>query len=111
LGGVDQAVRDGTLLAGLRGRLLHDDRIVVLMMLRHENPSGICGLRDPGTAGGETAGAQAPVGDFGLVDNEAVVLRGGQAGRVADRAVDIGDGTAGTAYDVMVVVADAALVP
>ena len=60
--------------------------------------------------GGGAPGAQAPVDDLGLVDHEAVVVRGGQAGRVADGAVDVGDGAARPADDVVVVVADPGLV-
>src|SRR5215475_12229867 len=45
---------------------------------------GIGGSRRPGTAGGGTVGAQAPVDDLGLVDQEAVVIGCGQAGRLAD---------------------------
>ena len=55
-------------------------------------------------------GAPAPVDDLGLVDLEARVVGRGQAGRVADRAVDVGDGAAGPAHDVVVVVADPRLV-
>ena len=42
--------------------------------------------------------------------SEAVVVGGGQAGRLADGAVDVGDDPAGSADDVVVVVADARLV-
>src|SRR3954454_17388901 len=61
------------------------------------------------TAGGSlvacgTGGAPAPVDDLGLVDDEARVVGGGQARRVPDRAVDVGDGTAGAAHHVVVVV-------
>src|SRR5581483_3570994 len=61
--------------------------------------------------GGGTGGAQAPVDDLGLVDREAVVVGGGQAGGVADRAVDVGDHPARAADDVVVVVADPSLEP
>ncbi len=42
----------------------------------------------------DTSGASAPVGDVGLVDLVAGVVRGRQAGSVADQAVDIRDGAA-----------------
>jgi hypothetical protein len=55
-----------------------------------------------------------PVDDLGLIDHETVdgLVEVGrcQAGRSADRAVDIGDGAAAAAHDVVVVVADAGLV-
>src|ERR1700683_3609620 len=75
------------------------------------NPSGIGGSRWSGTPGGRTVGAQAPVNDFGLVDREAAVVGCGQAGRLADRAVDVSDDTARPAHDVVVVVPDASLEP
>src|SRR5918999_668641 len=49
-----------------------------------------------------TVGAQAPVDDLGLVDRIAVGVGRGQAGRVADGAVDIGDGAARAAHEVVV---------
>src|SRR5580700_1332692 len=63
-------------------------------------PSGCGGSRCSGTPGGGTVGAQAPVDDLGLVDREAVVVGSGQAGRLAERAVDVSDGPARTAHDV-----------
>src|SRR5712691_9631743 len=71
----------------------------------------IGGSRHPGTGGSGTVGAQAPVNDLGLVDREAVVVGRGQAGRLADRAVDVSDDTARAAHDVVVVVPDASLEP
>src|SRR5690242_12714119 len=62
-------------------------------------------------AGGGAGGAQAPVGDLGLVDPVAGDVGGGQAGGVADRAVDVDDRAAGPADEVVVVVADPSLVP
>ena len=59
---------------------------------------------------GRAGGAPAPEHDLRLVDHEAVVVGGGQAGRGADGAVDVGDGAAGAAHHVVVVVADAQLV-
>lgn len=59
---------------------------------------------------GQAAGAKAPVDDFSLVDAETVVTRCCHAGRISDGAIDIGDGTAGTADDVVVVVTDPGLV-
>jgi hypothetical protein len=48
------------------------------------------------------------------VEDEAiqsvVIVRRGQAGRVTDCTVDVGDDAAGSAYDVMVVVADSRLI-
>src|SRR5229473_59136 len=72
---------------------------------------GLGGSRCSGTAGGGTAGAQAPVDDLGLADREAVVAGRGQAGRLADRAVDVSDDTTRPAHDVVVVVPDASLEP
>src|SRR5690242_16391597 len=60
--------------------------------------------------GGGAGGAQAPVDDLGLVDRVAVVVRRGEAGCVADGAVDVGDLAARAAHHVMVVVPDAGLV-
>src|SRR4051794_24363432 len=70
-------------------------------------PIGVSG--GLGTSGG-TGGAQPPVDDLGLVDGVAVVVLGGQAGCLADGAVDVGDGAAGAAHQVVVVVADPRLV-
>src|SRR5208283_2358461 len=81
------------------------------MVLRHGHPSGLGGSRCSGTADGGTVGAQAPVDDLGLVDGEAVVVGRGQARRLADRAVDVSDGTARPAHDVVVVVPDTSLEP
>ena len=66
--------------------------------------------RGAGRRGQRAGGAEAPVDDLGLVDHEAVVVGGGQARHLADRAVDVGDGAAGAADEVVVVVADAGLV-
>src|SRR4051812_20681641 len=48
--------------------------------------------------------AEAPVDDLGLVDRVAVVVGRSQAWRVSDGAIDIGDGTARPAHDVVMVV-------
>ena len=48
--------------------------------------------------------------DFSLVDAEAVVTLRAHAGRAADGAIDVGNGTTGTADDVVVVVTDPGLV-
>src|SRR6516165_9706898 len=77
------------------------------MVLRHGNPSWLGGSLCSGAVGGGTVGAQAPVDDLGLADREAVVVGRGQAGRLADRAVDVGDDTARPAHYVVVVVPDA----
>src|SRR6516162_1984458 len=69
------------------------------------------GSRYPGTVGGGTVGAQAPVDDLGLVDREAAIVGRGQAGRLAHRAVDVGDDAARAAHDVVMVVPDASLEP
>src|ERR1700748_2901895 len=66
----------------------------------------LSGSRYPGTGSSGAGGAQAPVDDLGLVDREAVVVGRGQAGRLADRAVDVGDRAAGPADHVVMVVAD-----
>ena len=58
----------------------------------------------------QAAGAAAPVDDLGLVDGEAVVVTRMQARTLADRAVDVGDGAALPADDVVVVVSDPQLV-
>src|SRR5579875_205151 len=60
--------------------------------------------------GGEAGGAQAPVDHLGLIDHEAVVLGGGQAWHLADGAVHVGDGAAGAAHDVVVIVSHASLI-
>src|SRR6478609_12114481 len=65
--------------------------------------------RGDGGAGG-ARGAQAPVGDLGLVDDEAVGVGGVEARAHADGAVDVGDDAARAADHVVVVVADAQLV-
>src|SRR5581483_11700135 len=54
--------------------------------------------RCSGTSGG-TVGAQAPVGDVGFVGR-------GQAGCLADRAVDVSDDAARPAHDVVVIISD-----
>src|SRR4249920_2089537 len=70
--------------------------------------SGVSATGNPSAIRGCGAGgAQAPVDDLGLVDHEAMVLGRGEAGRVADGAVDIGDDAARAAHEVVVVVADA----
>src|SRR5580704_17754811 len=69
------------------------------------------GSRYPGTAGGRTVGAQAPVDDLGFVDREAVIVGSGQAGRLADRAVDVVRAPAAAADHVVMVVADPGLEP
>src|ERR1700759_2677769 len=69
------------------------------------------GSRYPGTGSGRAVGAQAPVDDLGLVDREAVVVGRGQAGRLADRAVDVSDDAARPAHDVVMIVPDASLEP
>ena len=58
----------------------------------------------------DALGAAAPVDDLGLVDLVARVVGGGEARRVADRAVDVDHPAAGAADQVVVVVADAVLV-
>src|SRR3954447_19531086 len=64
-----------------------------------------------GGAAGRAGGAHAPEDDLGLVDDVAVVVGGGQARDVPDRAVDVGDLAARAADEVVVVVADPCLVP
>src|SRR6185437_7508128 len=68
-------------------------------VLGHANP-----LLNSFRTWGSTVRAPAPVDDLGLVDREASVVRRGQAGRVTDSAVDIGDRPAVAAYHVVVVV-------
>ena len=55
-------------------------------------------------------GTETPEDDLGLVHDEAVRLRRIDAGRGADDAVDVLGGAAAPAHDVVVVVADPALV-
>ena len=60
-------------------------------------------------------GAQTPVDDLGLVEDEAiqcgdVTVRRGQAGGVPDAAVHVADGSTSAADQVMMVVADPRLV-
>src|SRR2546430_3600005 len=69
------------------------------------------GSRYPGTGGRGAVGAQAPVDDLGLLDREAVGVGRGQAGRLADRAVDVSDDAARPAHDVGMIVPDAPLQP
>ena len=84
-------------------------------MTRHSFHRLACGLRftDCDQAAGASCravGAQAPVDDLGLVDLEAEVVGRGQAGCVADGAVDVGDDAARPAHHVVVVVADAGFI-
>src|SRR5690606_37565344 len=58
-----------------------------------------------------TGGAETPEDDLGLVYREAVVVGRIQAGRVPGRAVDVGDGSARSANDVVVVVPHAPFEP
>src|SRR5690606_40343206 len=60
---------------------------------------------------GAAAGAQAPEGHVGLVDQVAGLVHRLQARRVPDGAVDVLDGPAVPAHQVVVVVADAPLEP
>src|SRR4051812_2505491 len=79
--------------------------------LRYIGPSSLGWSRPRGLADGRLArGAETPEDDLRLVDREAVVVGRGQAGRLADGAVDVLRRAAGAADDVMVVVADARLV-
>src|SRR5205085_12308299 len=57
------------------------------------------------------AGAEPPEGDFGLVHGEAVGVRRLEARGLADGAIDVDRDAAGAADEVVVVVADARLVP
>src|SRR5664280_2584109 len=74
------------------------------------NPSGFPGGVSSGIWCGGAVEAQAPVDDLGLVDREAVVVGGGQAGGGTDGAIDVGQETARPAHDVVVVVPDPRLV-
>jgi hypothetical protein len=84
-------VHDRTPPSALRG-LVFDDYWI--MVLSHGNPSGLVGSRTLRSANRGAVGAQAPVDNLGLVDREAEIIRGGQAGCLADRAVNVGDDTA-----------------
>src|SRR5438046_9364503 len=55
-------------------------------------------------------GASAPEDDLGFVDLVAGLVGGGQAGRVAHRAVDVDHRAAGAADEMVVVVAHSVLV-
>src|SRR4051812_29899555 len=55
-------------------------------------------------------GAQAPVGHFCLIDRVAAIVRGDEARRLANGAVDVFDHAARPAHDVMVVVPDPRLI-
>ena len=59
---------------------------------------------------GPAVGAGAPVDDLGLIDPEARVVAGVEAGGFADGAVDIDCFAAGATDEVMVVVADAVFI-
>jgi hypothetical protein len=51
-----------------------------------------------------------PVSNFGFVDLESGVVSGRQARDVTDGTVDVGDGPAGAAHHVVMVVADTGLI-
>ena len=60
---------------------------------------------------GKTVGAQAPVDDLGLVDEEAMLVVELEAGPLPHRTVDVDGPVAPAAYEVVVVVADPVLEP
>ena len=99
--------------ARVRGR---DRRVLALArsgVVGHVWPpvsSRVGGGRRRCSVGACALGAPAPVDDLGLVDREARVVLGGQAGGGADGAVDVGDRAARPADHVVVVVADPGLV-
>lgn len=66
--------------------------------------AGLGGWRDRSGRCGGTGRAVAPVHDFGLVDGEAVVVDGVEAGAAPGCAVDVVDVAAGPADEVVVVV-------
>src|SRR5690606_25820091 len=85
-------------------------RVVIdqgFLLLRHGVLPELC---ESGTPCGGTGGAQAPIDDLGLLDHEASAVGSGQAGHVADGAVDVGDDAARPAHDVVVVVTDPGLI-
>jgi len=53
-----------------------------------------------------TLGAESPVGDFGFVDNEAIIIGRRQARGLPDGTVHVGDVTAEAADDVVMIVTD-----
>ena len=53
----------------------------------------------------------SPIDDFCFVDAETTGVAHGEAGRSADRAVDVNDKAASSADQVMMVVTDAILIP
>ena len=96
-------VRDRAPRLGLLVHVSNDG----VVNLRHGNPSQVRAGRD---CRRWSSGAHAPVDDLGLVDRVAVVRGSGQAGCVTDGAVDVCDGAARPAHDVVVVVGDPRLV-
>jgi len=52
-----------------------------------------------------------PVNDLSFIDSETVVIVGGQAGGVSDRAIDIDRGATASADQMMMIVADPPLIP
>lgn len=58
-----------------------------------------------------TIGAPAPIDNLGLVDLEAVILLGVETRRRSDGAVDVKDKATTSANQMMVVVANAILIP
>src|SRR5690606_6928693 len=77
-----------------------------LVVCRHVPASGralVAGV-------GPTARAQTPIDDLGLVDAEAVIVGGVQAGRTAHGTVDVDRHPAGATNEVVVVVVDPILV-
>ena len=53
-----------------------------------------------------TLGAESPVGHFGLVDNEAIIVGGRQARGLPNGTVHVGDVTAVATDDVVMIVTD-----
>ena len=82
-------------------------------IFRQRDPPEVgCGGSSSRSCGGYGCAVRAcaPVDDLGLVEGEAVIVGGVQAGHLAHSAVDVDEPLTGAADEVVVVVPDAALV-
>ena len=60
---------------------------------------------------GPALGAGAPVHHFSLVDDKAVIVVGDEAWRITDRTIDVDQSVTCAAHEMVMIVADAILVP